>query len=360
MLFLTRWFGVTASDTQRGRDREQSYIDEIVEKILVMQANAAARQHRRLGRGTHVKGVCARAQFEVLDITGGRECELARRLAQGMFARPGIYPALVRFANSNSAVSSDFMPDGRSLSFSVELGGGGTAAGCEHGGRQDFSLQNAPTMPINDARAFRAAMHLLTASNPAAGLWRLPLSDKLRVLRSLALGLPQACQKVKPYQRLRYWSTVPFRHGPSDIVKHSATPSPDNPARPLQRSNPNALQDELLRHLQEDRQMSSFDFALQLLDTERMSYWGKRRDTDFWVENASVKWKEAQAPYHTVARLTLLPNSQLAPDTGEATHFDVTRHSTADSTPLGSINRARGSGEAASRNARLHEHATRP
>ena len=92
-------------------------------------------------------------------------------------------------------------------------------------------------------------MKLLTASNPAAGLWSLPFKDKLRVLRTLVLAQVQARQTIKPYQQLRYWSTVPFRHGPIDVVKHAATPSPDNPARPLQRSNPNALQDELIRHL---------------------------------------------------------------------------------------------------------------
>lgn len=72
--------------------------------------------------------------------------------------------------------------------------------------------------------------------------------------------------------------------------------------------------DELVRHLDEDFQMSCFDFALQFLDTGRMTYWGKRRDANFWIENASVNWKETQAPFHTVARLTLLPKSQLAPN----------------------------------------------
>ena len=43
----------------------------------------------------------------------------------------------------------------------------------------------------------------------------------------------KAHQKIKPYQQLRYWSTVPFRHGPVDVVKHSATPSPQNPAHSL-------------------------------------------------------------------------------------------------------------------------------
>jgi hypothetical protein len=94
-------------------------------------------------------------------------------------------------------------------------------------------------------------------------------------------------------------------------VKYSATPSTDNPAHALQRTNPNALQDELTRHLEEDTKMSSFDFALQFLDTARMTYWGSRRDSDFWIENASVEWPETQAPFQTVARLTLLPRSKL-------------------------------------------------
>ena len=179
-----------------------------------MQANAAAKQHRPLGRGTHAKGVCARAQFEVFDVTVGRDRELAARLAQGMFATPGVYPAVVRFANADPNINSDFKADVRSLSFSVDLTRDGTAVPDANVGRQDFSLQNATTLPINDARAFLATMKLLTASNPATGLWSLPFKDKLRVLRTLVLAQVQAHQTIKPYQQLRYWSTVPFRHGP--------------------------------------------------------------------------------------------------------------------------------------------------
>jgi hypothetical protein len=77
MLFLTRWFGVTGSDAERSLAREQSDIEEIVERSLVMQANTAAKQRRPLGRGTHVKGVCARAQFEVFRISGN--CAVCER-----------------------------------------------------------------------------------------------------------------------------------------------------------------------------------------------------------------------------------------------------------------------------------------
>jgi hypothetical protein len=353
MLFLTRLFGVTGSDTERDLAHEEACIEKIVEKVLLMQSNAASQQHRPLGRGTHVKGTSVRAQFEIDDIKAGQDPKLATRLARGIFATPGIYSAMVRFGNADPKVNSDFKADVRSLSFSVDLTKEGTVAPGANGARQDFSLQNTSTLPINDAHAFLAIMKLLTASNPAAGLWSLPFKDKLRVIRTLGLVQVQAHQKIKPYQQLRFGSNTPFRHGCSDVVKYSATPSPGNPAQPLNRSNPNALQDELRRHVMQDTTMSSFDIGLQFLDPDRMTYWGKRRDASFWTENASIVWKETEAPFHKVARLTLLPNSQLPLEQGQTTYFDVTANASPDSAPVGSINRARQHGEAASRKARM-------
>jgi hypothetical protein len=354
MLFVTRWFGVTGSNADRNLATEKAIIEEIVERSLLMQKNAADQQHRGLCRGTHAKGVCARAEFEVLDVRADREPVLAARLAKGIFAKPGVYPATVRFGNADAKINSDFKPDVRSMSFSVDLTREGAAVSDGSAGRQDFSLQNTTTLPINDSTAFLAIMKLLTAPNPAAGLWNLSFKDKLRVLRTLTLVQVQTHQKIRPYQQYRYGSNVPFRHGPVDVVKYSATPLPDNPARPLQKSNPKGLQDELIRHLKEDGRMSRFDFGVQFLDARRMTYWGKPRDDSFWIENASVEWKEAEAPVHAVARLTLLRNSQLEADEDASTYFDVTGNSTPDSTPVGSINRARCPSEVASRKARIH------
>jgi hypothetical protein len=355
MVFLTRWFGVTERDADRNPAREKADIEAIVEKSLLMQADAAAKQQRSLCRGTHAKGICARAQFEIFDVTVGRERGLARRLAQGIFARPGVYPAVVRFANADASINSDFKPDVRSLSFSVDLTADAIAGSDSKPGRQDFSMQNATTLPINDSPAFLSTITVMTASNPVRALWSLPFRNKLRVARTLALAEMQTRQAIKPYQKLRYWSTVPFRHGPTDVAKFSAIPLPDNPSRPLQKSNPKGLQDELIRHLGEDRKMSGFDFAVQFLDAETMTYWRKHYDVDFWIENASVEWNEAEAPFHTVGRLTLLPNSQLSKEASEATYFDVTGNSCPDSTPLGSINRARWAAEIASRKARMRQ-----
>lgn len=352
MLFLTRWFGVTGSEAERDRAGEPALCKEIVDKVLLLQANAATQQKRALARGTHAKGICVRGEFEVFDVAANRDPLLAKRLARGMFAKAAVYPAVVRFANADQNKNSDFKPDVRALSFSVDLTCAGTVATDAPSGRQDFSLQNTTTLPINDARAFLATMKVITAANPAAALWSLSFSDELRVVRTLVLAQLQMMQTVRPYQQLTYGSNVPFRHGPTDVVKFSLLPSPANPANPLQRSNPDALKDELARHVDQDNRLSVFDFRVQFLDVDRMTYWGKRRDADFWIENASIEWNEAQAPFHTMGRLSLLGKSQLDAAASEAEYIDVTGNSTPDSLPVGSINRARSHGEVASRRAR--------
>jgi hypothetical protein len=349
---LSRWFGVTENDDERYFEAEQAYAEEIVKHVLTMQANAATAQHRPLCRGTHAKGSCVLAELEVFGAVEGRDRALSARLAKGIFAAPGIYPAIVRFGNSDPQVNTDRRGDIRSLSFSVDLTRDGVAVSGFGVDRQDFSMQSASTLPINDARAFLATMKVLTASNPVKGLLSLSFRDQRRVVRAISLAKLQARQPFKSYQQLRYWSTVPFRHGPVDVVKQSAIPSPANPAHPLVRRNPNALQDELARHVENDPTMSSFEIGLQFLETAGMTYAGKRRDASFWVENASIEWNERESPFHTVGRLTLQSHSSLSPAASNSAYIDVTQNSTSESAPVGSINRARWRAEAASREAR--------
>jgi hypothetical protein len=343
---------VPVESLERKLATEEAEIAEIVQGFLSLQARAAG-AGQPLRRATHTKGVCVRATFEVFDVAAGRDSALAARLASGIYTRPGNYPATVRFSNSDPETKNDFKPDVRALSFAVDLAPGGLTAQFANTARQDLSMQSATTLPINDVHAFVVLVKLLTASNPARGLWSLSFGDKFVLARSMMKAKLQARQPIRPYQHLRYWSNVPFRHGAADVVKYSASPCPGNPARSLRANDPNALQDELIRYLNEDSTMSSFDFGLQFLDTEKMTYRGKLRDADFWIENASVEWKERQAPFHTVGRLTLLPRSQLSADECAAMYIDVTENSTPDSRPVGGVNRGRWHAEVASRKARM-------
>ena len=157
-------------------------IEEIVEKVLLMQANSAAQQHRPLGRGTHAKGICARAQFEVFDVTVGTRPCFGGAARQGNFRRSlaSIRPS----CGLGTPIRSElrFQADVRSLSFSVDLTRDGTAPPGRTSAGRISRCKTRRTLPINDATAFLAIMKLLTASNPAAALWALPFKDKLRVL----------------------------------------------------------------------------------------------------------------------------------------------------------------------------------
>ena len=338
---------------ERKLPTEQTDIADIVAGILAIQARFARQQKRPLGRGTHTKGVCARATLEIFDVaktTGNRA--LAARLARGLFAKPGVYPATVRFANAASTIRPDPKPDVRALSFAVDVPAGVLGPQAT---RLDYSMNNAPTFPINDAHAFAAFMRVQGASGALGhlrALLSLSFKDLKGFVRTAINGIKQQRGPLRPYQQTRYWSNVPFLHGPDAAVKYSAIPAPDNAGEPVGRED-NALRDQLLRHLDQDASQASFDFAIQLLDTAAMTFSGEQKDAPFWVENASVEWPETQAPFHVVGRLTMQPKSQLGPAECEGWFIDVTKYSLPDHRPLGSINRARWVAESASRKARL-------
>jgi hypothetical protein len=101
---------------ERTSPTEAADIEEITRGMLALQAQAAAAGRRPLSRGTHAKGMCVRAEFEVLDLRAmPGDSALASRLAKGIFAAPGIYPATVRFANADGGHQQDRRPDVRAL-----------------------------------------------------------------------------------------------------------------------------------------------------------------------------------------------------------------------------------------------------
>ncbi len=335
---------------EQARATEAEDTAALTRGILAIQQRFAADQHRALARGTHAKGTVIRGQFEVFDVFDAvADRALASRLAHGIFARPGVYPAVIRFANAASQIFPDPNKDVRACSFSIEVPAGSLGSG---GVRQDFSMNNARTFPINDPHAFAVTTSVVAAERSVKRFRKLRMKDKLCFIRTAVLAAPQTRRPRVPYQQDSYWSTVPFHHGPADVVKYGAFACAGNAAMPLG-PGPNCLQDELVRHVTHDGQMSCFDFGLQLLEPDRMRYWGRRRSPTFWIENASVRWKESQAPFHIVGRLTLASTSVLPPDVAAAMWIDVSSNSAADSKPIGGINRARQFGEAASRNARL-------
>ena len=330
---------------------EDADIAELTRAFLTVQQRFAAAQRRPLGRGTHTKGVCCRATFEVLDLDQTiADPALRARLARGVFVRPGVYAATVRFANAASTILPDSKADVRAMSFSIETPGPGGAPQ-----RHDYTMNNAPVFPINNAHDFAAFMRMRARASGLGQLWeflKLPWRDKRAILKIAKIGKSQTKPPQAPYQQTRYWSNVPFLHGQDEAIKYSLRPRAANSGHAVGKGA-DVLRGELARHLSDDPEPASFDFALQLLEPSRMTYEGKARDAQFWIENAQPEWNEHETPFHAVARLTLERNSILPDDQCQAGYIDVTEHSTPDSRPIGSINRARWSPEASSRKARM-------
>src|SRR5687767_10292477 len=213
------------TDFERRLPTEAADVEEIVRGMRAIQAQAAADTKRPLSRGTHAKGICVRAEFEVLDVKRmPGNSAIAERLAKGLFDVPGTYPATVRFANADGGHRPDRLRDVRALSFSVEVPPGVVPGRT----RLDYSMNSASTFPINDAHAFAVAVRVLSARG-AGAKWRafrsLSRSDLAGLLQTMWLGRKQQRGTPRlPYQQLRYWSTVPFLFGGREAVKYSAIP----------------------------------------------------------------------------------------------------------------------------------------
>src|SRR6187402_1018050 len=127
---------------ERKLPTEQQDVADIVAGILAVQARAARKQKRPLARGTHAKGVCARAMLEIFDVAKTvRDPVLAARLGRGLFAKPGVYKATVRFANASTKIRKDSRRDVRALSFAVDVPPGVVGPQAT---RLDYSMNNAP------------------------------------------------------------------------------------------------------------------------------------------------------------------------------------------------------------------------
>jgi hypothetical protein len=337
----------------RGEEARATEADDtatLTRNILMMQRRYAVEQNRPLARGTHAKGMCVRGRFEVYDLFQTiPDRALACRLAQGLFAKPGIYDATVRFANADSHIFPDPRKDVRACSIAVEAPAGVLGPDAM---RQDFSMNNAPVFPLNDAHAFALTTRVALAPTTFGGWLSLAFRDKMEFLRVAFVAAMQTKPATVAFQQMRYWSTVPFHHGPADVIKYGAFACPGNYAQPLSPAI-NCLQDELARHVNDDLQMSCFDFGLQLLDADTMTYFGRHRTPAFWIENATVRWKETQVPFHIVGRLTLVARSVFPAEAVAKMSIDVTTNSAPDSKPMGGINRARPVAEGASRHARF-------
>lgn len=327
-------------------DGEEDYIKQIADAFSKIQEKQKAEGGKAL-RGTHSKGICAAAEFKVLDLKSTLPEDQAKKLAIGFFSQPGSYPAMIRFANAASKIDSDQVPDVRAISIAVQT----PPALTNPQGRMDFAMNNATTFPINDAHVFADVMKFaLDGGKAVFEMW--PWESQA-ALNAVNLGELQKTAPTVPYQKMTYWSDVAFALGDDQAVKYEVLPCAENPSQKLT-ADPDTLSTELARHVNEDATMSCFKFGIQILDSGKLrDGLGQKHDDHFWVENANVEWSEDQIPFIPVAEIHLVAKSIFPQAVCDSGKIDVIGNNTGNHRGMGSINRARQVAEALSAETRL-------
>lgn len=255
---------------------------------------------------------CVHAEFIV-------SADLPDALRVGMFARAGTYRAFIRFANAASLTDRD--KDVRGMSISVaDAPGENLTPGVTS---QDFVLNSHPVMVSPDTQSFMAFLE----ANEAGGLRRIfYLARHPEVVR---IGLA-ARQQPSCHLDIPYWSTTPYLFGAGRAVKYQARPSSGETS-----ARPSPLTDTYLADALRSRlgsADSAFDLRVQFqIDAVRTP-----------IEDATVEWKESDAPWVPLARIRIPRQHVEAPDspTCEGAVFNPW-HCLVEHRPLGNMNRAR-------------------
>jgi prostaglandin-endoperoxide synthase 2 len=304
--------GIAGSPWERIPGEEPEAIASIT-RLAEQRVRSNASDDPPARRDAHSKmHGCVQSEFRVLE-------DFPAAYKKGLFATPATYQAWVRFSNGAGVPAPDRTGDGRGMAIKV-LGVSESRTGT-----QDFVMINSPTFFVKNAAEY---VEFSQTDNPLR--FFVPDLNPLHIrLHDMLNAFAIAGRQVSNPLNSQYWSMTPylFEDGP---CKFSA-----RPAGPLSafegRATADFLRENLVRAL--DAGDATFDFCVQLRgDPESMP-----------VEDPTVEWRERDAPFVAVARLTIPRQTFDKPDRrafGESLSFSPW-HGLDAHRPLGGVNRVR-------------------
>lgn len=273
------------------------------------------------GRALHRKQIlAAKGTFEVL-------ADLPEPARHGLFATPGIHDAWLRLSNGSAMRQADRKPDIRGFAIKVLGVTGVSALGDFPATAQDFSLINRSVFGFKGSADF---VGLALAAGRGGGALIKYLVRRHGLFGGIGFIASFARNMSRPFAG---FAAEPF---------HSAVPIACGPYACRLRLAPlNAPAAATSTDWRGDFSARlagaplAYDFQLQFFVDEARTP----------IEDASVDWLEADAPYVTVARLTLPVQAIAEPGQGfdaqaEAAFFDPW-NALAEHRPLGDVMRAR-------------------
>ena len=323
-------------------DLEQPEPDEeqVTRDLIGQFRHIGETVHRDSGhaeRGVHAKSHgLLRAWVRVL---GG----LPAALAQGIFAEPATYPAIVRLSTNPGDVLDDSVSTPRGLALKV-IGVNGERLPGAAGENQDFVLANAPAFSSGTPKQFLKSLRPLAASTDAPQVLKKAFSAAVRGAESVveALGgrsgtlLSLGGQPETHILGETFYSQVAILYG-EHVAKVAVRPASQDLKRlagaPLDlNGKPDGLREAVAAFFAEHG--AEWDLCVQLNTSPDMMP----------IEDASVAWPEDESPYVAVARITADP--QAAWDEVRHERIDDRMsfspwHGIAAHRPLGAIMRVR-------------------
>ncbi|MDO6412794.1 catalase family protein [Sphingomonas sp. BIUV-7] len=288
-------------------------------------------------RGVHAKshGI-VRGTLTILDT-------LPIELAQGLFAQPGRYEAVLRISTAPGDILDDSVSAPRGVGLKI-FGVPGDRLPGSNDGEQDFLMVNGPVFGAPTPAAFLKNLKLLAATTDKGEGLKKVLSATLRAVEgaieavggsSVLISQLGGTPETHPLGDT-YYSQTAFRYG-DHIAKFSLKPiSPALTELTGDKVNVSGRPDALREDVREviASQGGTWQLCVQLCtDLEAMP-----------VENPTVVWDETVSPFVPVATLEVAP--QVSWEHGvsdrqeDALSFSPW-HGIAAHQPLGSVNRAR-------------------
>lgn len=264
--------------------------------------------------------------------------------AQGLFATPKRYAALIRLSTSPGDVLDDNVSTPRGMAVKLLGVEGARLPGSEASTAQDFLMVNGPAFLAPNAKKFLGNLKLLAGTTDKIPNLKRAFSAVLRGTEAIieAVGGESGTLKslgghpeTNPLGET-FYSQTPFLYGPY-MAKFSIAPiSPDltslKDAKVDLSGKPNGLREAVVDYFAGHGGL--WELRVQLCtDLEAMP-----------IEDASVPWPEDKSPFVPVARITVAP--QTAYDEIKAAEIDdglsfSPWHGLAAHRPLGSVNRVR-------------------
>ncbi|AWY40548.1 catalase [Pseudomonas putida] len=251
------------------------------------------RENTRYLRDAHAKAHgCVKAQVQVLS-------DLPGELRQGVFSEPGkTWQATMRLSNGNAYPQFDSIRDARGMAIKLlDVPGKQLLSDQPQRNEQDFVMFSHPNFFVSDVAEYRqnvaaqADGKKIMAFFPGWNPFKWQVRHLFIALATLSPAPPSPTQTT-------YFSVSPYKFGEAN-AKFRVMPDPQNcPGYTLPAQNeklPNFLRSALNQQLSTDRIAACFVLQIQRQDANKYMP----------IEDTSIEWRESDAPFETVAQITV-------------------------------------------------------